>query len=245
MATPVLVMVVGFDDSERHSINTLFRLSEHMVPSYTLWTPDAPSPPQVALIDLQSYEAGLGIASPSFNPNLKFIAVGENPPPNAWRTMQRPVVWTELLKEMDALFAPHPEIDFDLDAPEPQHKTVPPGIKVSLIVGMRREERLYLRARLALSGLTDVDEAENARHAIELTSKRHYDLVIISLELKDADPWTLVKTLKSMPQPTRSVILASASPTWKVMEKADHAGCDGLIEIPFNPRQVIALLQMV
>jgi CheY-like chemotaxis protein len=185
------------------------------------------------------------MASPSFSPNLKFIAVGENPPPNAWRTMQRPVVWPELLKEMDALFAPHPEIDLDLDSLGPQEKMVPPGVKVSLMVGMRREERLYLRARLALAGLTDADEAENAGHASELMSRRHYDLVIITLELQDADPWTLVQALKSMPNPTRSVILASEAPTWMAMEKAEQMECDGLLEIPFNPRQVIGLLQMV
>ena len=83
MATPTWVKVVGFDDAERHSLNTLFRLSERMSPSYVLWAPECPSQPHVALIDLDSYEGGLEIASPRFNPNLKLICVGGKPPAHA------------------------------------------------------------------------------------------------------------------------------------------------------------------
>ena len=59
MPTSVYVKVVGFNDVERHALNTLFRLSQGQSATYLLWTPELPVPPHVALIDVESYEAGM------------------------------------------------------------------------------------------------------------------------------------------------------------------------------------------
>jgi AmiR/NasT family two-component response regulator len=110
---------------------------------------------------------------------------------------------------------------------------------------MTLQERLYLRARLALARLTDVDEAETAEQADPYVSSRHYDVVIISLELGDADPWSLVQALNGMLSPPRAVIVATEKPSRLVMEQADQSGCIGVLDIPFNPPQVLGLLQKV
>jgi CheY-like chemotaxis protein len=246
MAANVLVKVVGFSDMERHSLNTIVRLSVRSLPSYALWSAESHAPPQVALIDLDSYEARLELASPSLNPNLKLICVGANPPAQAWRTFDRPVDWTVLVRELDGLFALQSDIDIDLGFGDTlPEKIVPPGVKVTLVVGMTKEERLYLRSRLAIAGLTEVDEAATAGEASTLMSQRHYKLVIISQELDDADPWSLVQALQSMTVPVRSVIMATHFPSWAAMEEAERMGCAGLLEIPFNPRQILELLQKV
>lgn len=248
MGANVAIKVVGFGDAERHSLNTLMRLSERGVVSYTLWGQESSSPPQVALIDMDSYEASLELASPNFNPNTKLICVGASAPKNAWRSLQRPVDWAALVRELDGLFTlQQPDLDIDLGFGDTQapDNAVPPGIKVSLLVGMTRDERLYLRARLALAGLTAVDEAPSAGEAIPLISQRNYDLAIISNELDDADAWSLIQALKDLPTPVRSIVLATHFPTWATMEQADKAGCFGLVEIPFNPRQIYELLLKV
>jgi CheY-like chemotaxis protein len=245
MKSNVWVKVVGFSDVERHSLNTLFRLSFRRAPSYSLWTPEAASPPHVALIDVDSYAAGMELASPSLNPNLKIISVGAQSPAKAWRSFQRPVDWHALVQVLDGLFASQAEVDIDLGWDELQDKIVPPGVKVSLVVGMARDERLYLRTRLALAGLTDVDESESVAQAVTRISQRHYDLVVVSLELKDADPWALVRTLKGLLAPPHAVIVVTSTPSWTAMEQAERLGCTGLLEIPFNPRQVLGLLQKV
>ena len=90
-----------------------------------------------------------------------------------------------------------------------------------------------------------MDEAESAAQASQLLAQRHYDLMIIGLDLVDADPWVLVEALKDMQAPPRSVVLATVSPTWSVMERADRLGCAGLLEIPFIPRQVLDILQKI
>ncbi|GAC1537370.1 MAG: hypothetical protein NVS2B4_17560 [Ramlibacter sp.] len=56
--------VIGFGDNERHSLNTLLRLSDGRFETrYQLWL--AGPGPDLALIDSQSYEAVLELESPT------------------------------------------------------------------------------------------------------------------------------------------------------------------------------------
>ena len=114
MPSTVFVKIVGFRDVERHAINTVFRLSMDRLPSYWLWTPDAPVPPHLALIDVDSYEGGLELASPTFNSNLKLICVGKRPPPGAWRVFDRPLNWPAVVHAMDQLFTGSVGTDIDI-----------------------------------------------------------------------------------------------------------------------------------
>jgi hypothetical protein len=238
----IWVKVVGFTDVERHSLNTLFRLSVRRSPCYCLWTPEQASPPHVALIDVDSYEAGLELASPMRNPHLKVICVGNDPPDLAWCTFTRPVDWHALVRALDGLFASLADVDVDLNLGDPLDKVVPPGVHVALLVGFPPEQGFYLRARLALAGMTDVDDAPTAQSASGFLSRRHYDAVIVSTALEDADPWALVRSLKGLVAPPRSVIVAARTPSWATIEQAEQLGCLGLLEIPFNPLQVASLL---
>jgi CheY-like chemotaxis protein len=245
MASNIWVKVVGFSDVERHSLNTLFRLSAVRQTAYALWSPEVGAPPMVALIDVDSYGANLELALPSFNSNLKCICVGSRSQVNAWHSFPRPVDWPALIGVLDGLFAVPDAIDIDIGLNTLVEPIVPPGVKTTLLVGMGRDNRLYLRARLALAGLTDVDDAATGGEAGARVSQKDYDLVIVGLDLPDADPWALVETLHDLPTPIRSVVVVTAFPTWATTEQAERLGCTGLLEIPFNPRQVIALLGRV
>jgi hypothetical protein len=191
---------------------------------------------------MDSYEGGMELESPRFNPNLKFICVGQEPPVGAWRSFQRPVDWTALVKALDELFATPSDIDIVLD---PSDRIIPPGVRTALLIGLSRSDALYLRARLSLAGITEVDDAANAVLALDRLNQRAFDLVVVSLELSDADPWALVQTLKVESQSTRSVVVATDAPTWRAMELAERLGCTGLLEIPFMPQQVLDLIQKI
>lgn len=245
MSSSIWVKVVGFSAVERHSLNTLFRLSVRQTPAYCLWTPDAPAPPHVILIDMDCHEAEVELASPTFNPNLKIICVGSKAHSKAWRSFQRPVDWNTMVQVLDHLFASHAYVDVVTGFDELDDETAPPGMRVTLVVGLKPAERMYLRARLSLAGLTDVDEFETAEQAGSSLAHRHYDVMIVGLELSDADPWALVQSFKAMPKPPQAVIVATEKPSWSAMEKAEQMGCAGLLEIPFNPPQVMGLLQKV
>lgn len=245
MSSSIWVKVVGFSAVERHSLNTLFRLSMRQTPAYSLWTPDAPAPPHVALIDMDCHEAEVELASPTFNQNLKIICVGTKPHLRAWRSFQRPVDWNVMVQSLDGLFASHAYVDVVTGFDELDEQTVPPGVRVSLVVGLTAVDRMYLRARLSLAGLTDVDEVDTAEKANASAEHRHYDVVIVSLDLADTDPWALVQTFKAMPTPPQAIIVATQKPSWSAMERAEQMGCVGLLDIPFNPPQVMGLLQKV
>ena len=246
MSLSVCVKVVGFRDFERHAINTLFELSSQGAVSYCLWTPDAPVAPGLALVDLESYEAGLELVSPSFDANLKMICVGQDAPPEAWRCFERPLHWPDVVQAMDELFgaaeAVDPELDFaDTAIPD----SVPLAVKSALVIFPSREDRMYLRARLALAGVVVVGEAHNAAEALDQARRAHYTLVLLGQDLPDMDSWELIRQLIAMEPAIGSVVLAARQKTVQVRHRADHAGCRAVIDYPFNPTEIVQLLQKV
>lgn len=246
MSLSVYVKVVGFRDFERHALNTLFGLSSQGAVSYSLWTPEAPVAPHLALVDIESYEAGLELVSPSFDPSLKMICVGDEPTAEAWASFKRPVQWPEVVQAMDELFAPQQTSDADLDFTDTEIPAdLPLGIKSALVIFPLREDRMYLRARLALAGVVVVGEAENAAHALEQARRTHYTLVLLGPDLPDMDSWELIRQLIGMEPAIGSVVLATREKAWHVRDRADLAGCRDVIDYPFDPKQIVQLLQKV
>lgn len=241
------VKVVGFTDAERNSLNTVFRLSDRLVPCYALWSPDRPAQPHIMLVDTDSYEGTMELESPRLNSKLKLICVGHKPHGAAWRHYARPVDWSALVKSMDQLFMPPLHLDFDLnvEAETAPANLVPPGRKLVLLVGLARSDALYLRARFSLAGITEIDDVQSAAEASQRHLKKQYDLVVVSLELSDSDPWQLISSLNSDANATCSVIVATETPTWRAMERAEKLDCTGLLEIPFLPQQVLELIRRV
>ncbi len=243
MGTTVFVKVVGFRDVERHALNTVFRLSAERSTCYALWTPDAPIMPHIALIDVESYEAGLALASPTLNRNLKLICVGSGAPAHAWRVFPRPINWTAVLHAMDQLFATA-EVDIDIELEGDAVTVIPPGVRVTLLVDPSRDERLYLRARLSLAGLIEVDEAESVVKALGKVKERHYDLVIVDVDTPD-QPWSLVERLVAHDPPIGSVVVTTTNNSWQMHERAEQAGCRAVLDKPYDPGHVFRVLQMV
>ena len=243
MGTTVFVKVVGFREVERHALNTLFRLSDDRPTTYAVWTPDAPVMPHVALIDVESYEAGLALASPGLNRNLKLICVGAGAPAHAWRVFSRPLNWTAVLHAMDQLFA-KPTVDISLEIDGDSGAAIPPGVRLTLVVDPSRDERLYLRARLSLAGLIEVDEVESVAQAQAKVRERHYDVVIIDVDTPD-DPWGLVERLVSMDPPIGSVVITTVNNSWQMHERAELAGCRAVLDKPYDPGHVFRVLTMV
>lgn len=243
MATSVFVKVVGFRDVERHALNTLFRLSWERPTSYYLWTPSSPVLPHVALVDTESYEAGMLLASPKLSPNLKLICVGPSAPAHAWRAFARPLNWTAVIHAMDQLFSTG-DVDIDVDFDGTAPATIPPGVRVSLLVDPSREERLYLRARFALAGLIEVDEAETVQQATVKARERHYDIVVVNVDMPD-EPWELVRRLAVAKPPIGSVVVSTAHNLWQMHERAEQAGCRAVLDRPYDPGHVSRVLEII
>jgi CheY-like chemotaxis protein len=248
MAQRIFVKVVGFSDEERHALNTVFRLSEQCQTMYQHWSPESPEAAQLGLLDGQSYEGQLEAELPQ-NEGLKMLWIGDDPPPQVWRSFQRPIAWPEVVQAMDVLFMP-PDIDFDLDIGQ-DADTVPGGDtgpmlmdKRALIVSASRDVRLYLRARLSLSKLTQADDAETGAQALELVRAHQYDVALVDLPLPDMDGWQLLRQLKQGKKPIRSVGLTKARRSLPEHVRAWLGGAP-LMDNPPNPVRLENLLKRV
>ncbi len=238
MAQRIFIKVIGFSDEERHALNTVFRLSEQCLTSYQLWVPTAPEPPRVALLDGLSWEARVEAESP-LHRDLRLFWVGPHPPPGVWRTFPRPLAWPEMIEALDAIFAPEAGLDLDLGPDSAMSQ------KQALIVSGARDQRLYLRARLALARLTLADEADTAAEALELARARQYDLALVDCLLPDADPWALLRQLRQGEHPIRHVAMTQAARSMGDHVRAWLGGAGALLEDPPNPGRLDAWLSRV
>ena len=133
---------------------------------------------------------------------------------------------------------------------------------------MRREHNLtpdqIKRVEIGLhrNGITLTGDAATKRHptsivggqfsmfftgalALDMARRRHYDLVIVSLDMPDMDGWKLVEKLVGMEPVIGRVVLSTGDTSWHMQERAEQAGCFAVLERPFDPGQIIQLLQKV
>ncbi|AMO21582.1 hypothetical protein GCM10027034_03360 [Ramlibacter solisilvae] len=245
MAQRIFIKVIGFSDVERHALNSLFRLSEQRETVYALWEPGAPEEPALALIDGQSYEAGVQLVLPQEH-QLKFIWIGSRAPAQAWGAFERPISWPEVVHAMDDLFAPPLDLDVDLDGAD----TLPPPLeatprKRALIASADRDERLYLRAKLSLVDLTQADDAESGAQALELARDNDYAVALVDMELPDMQGWELLRELAGGKRQIPHVIATKLGASLGERVRARLAGLDGLFDKPPDPARLHELLQKV
>jgi CheY-like chemotaxis protein len=247
MTQRVFVKVIGFSDVERHALNTVFRLSDESgAISYLLWQEDAPQPPQLALIDAQGLQAA--DLQSTADAGLRLIWVGPAPPGYTWRSFERPLSWPEVIKAMDELFAPRDALDFDLGWDSGVADTRPPdehNAKRALIASASRDERLYLRARLALADLTQADEAETGAQALELTRAHRYAVALVDFSLPDVDGWAFLKQLTAARPPIGHVILTRSNASLGARLRARMAGARGCLGKPPHPGKLGDLLEKI
>lgn len=251
MVQRVFVSVTGFTDTERHALNSVFRLSVEQETKYFLWEPGAPEEPKLALIDGESYE-GRVEAESQVREDTPLIWVGPSGPPRALRTFQRPIPWSAVVQAMDELVGPMSEpIDFDIDftdadtlPPDTQPPEMPPRRR-ALIVNVDRDERLYIRAKLALAELCEADEAESGAQALELARDNDYVLAVVDFGLPDADGWKLLKELAEGPKPVKNLIVTKQQPSIAERIHAWFAGTTGFFEKPPHPGKLHELLLKV
>jgi len=237
MARRIFIKVIGFSTEERHALNTLFRLSEDAVTTFSPWSAGAPHEPSLVLLDGQSYEARLEAESPA-NAELPLLWIGDDPPPQAWRSFPRPLHWPEVIEAMDGLFNVS-ELEFDPDLAELAEVA---ANRHALIVSPSPEHRLYLRARMALVQLTQADEAESGAQALELARGMRYDLAVVDCGIPDMDAWALLRQLRSGPRPIAHTAITKERLSWPDRLRAWLAGVELLMERAPDPNRLEAWL---
>ncbi|EJL83071.1 response regulator with CheY-like receiver, AAA-type ATPase, and DNA-binding domains [Polaromonas sp. CF318] len=270
----IFVKVFGFDDVERHALNTVFRLSETRPTAYALWTAAAPEEAELALIDGDSWEAAIELANPAHD-DLKLVWIGDNAPSRARLAIKRPLQWAAVIEGMDALLeAEHPQaagkpaepeldldllsesgavldldLDFDSQAPTAPSPLQEPAAEAEqaqvLVVDADRDARLYLRARLAMAGRLIVDEAASGTEALKLMDTRLYKLVILDMDLPDIDGWEMVKRVEASRPHIEFLILTGSKLTPLDAVRGWFAGARGSLRKPLHPGKLKYLLRSV
>lgn len=262
------VKFYGFGDAERHALDTVFRLSETHAVVYSAWTPQAPgapAQPDILIIDGENWEAVLELAKPTHDA-LKLIWVGEGAPLQAWRVFAAPVRWSAVLEALDAEFAPltskalSADLDFshehDLDVvlDEADDDTQPAALEGDteitpprrvLLVDASRDDRLYLRAKLASEGLYEVDEASGGAEALVLLGAQTYHLVLVDLALSDMNGWALVKAVRKTQPTLAHLFVIGPAPAWLHGLRARFAGAQVYLPRPLHPGVLKNLLQNI
>lgn len=254
----IFVSVVGFTDVERHGLNTVFRLSEEREPCYALWAPlVAPgSDPvlghaDVALVDGECAEAVLAQAK-ALPQGQRLIWVGPGAPEHVWRVLDRPIHWATVLDDLDAVFAAQQIdsglLDLDITEPaplEPDADSEPRALRRALLVGSGADERTYLRARLALAGVVETDEADSTEGAMELMGRHAYCCGVFNLDDLHIDAWSLARVFSErFPQALTvgSSELAGPLAAWwsrrRVRRDTRRAGITALVSRPLQPPEI-------
>lgn len=260
---PIFVKYYGFSEPERHALHTLFRLSQSHPVVYSHWTAASPDAPQVVLIDGDSWEASLALANP-LHDKLKLAWVGAGAPAGAWRVFASPVKWSALIEAMDEAFLPVTSTalsldlalahDADLDvhfdgtddtAPMALEGAAPAAARRVLLVDAGRDERLYLRAKLASAGFHEVDEAGSGAEALELLRGSAYQLVIVDLGLADMDSWRVIKAVDGTRPAIAHMFVTGSEPAWRRGLQARFSGAQVYLPKPLDPEKLKTLLQNI
>lgn len=211
MMQRVFVRVVGFSSTERHTLNTVFRLSQDRQSarewSYEPWVASSsPTAPRLALIDGASPDASEALAEIDALGGIGIVWVGSISPAKAWAASQRPIVWPDLLRQMDDYFTPRGDqldVDFGNDTwpsvleSTGAHMFPEHDVRRVLLADADGQARLYLRTKLSSYGINHIDEAANVLEAKDFLSPERmqrmaYDIVVVDLDLPGGDPWSVL-----------------------------------------------------
>jgi CheY-like chemotaxis protein len=238
--------------------------------AWTAQTAEAMEAPDVLIIDGDSWEAVLALANPAHD-GVKLIWIGDEAPAQAWRVFAAPVKWSGVLEAMDEAFGllprplpslPEPQaslpMDLDLahdedldvvfdevDATEPlplEPGVLPLAGRRVLVVDPGRDDRLYLRAKLAAAGLHEVDEAATGTEALILLNTHAYLLAMVDLGLTDMAPWQLIKAVDNTRPAIAHMFVTGTAPAWQQGVRARFSGAQVYLRKPLHPGQLKKLL---
>ncbi len=112
----------------------------------------------------------------------------------------------------------------------------------ALIVGNSLYEGLFLRRRLMLQKIDQVDETASRRDARAMAKANAYDVAIIDIDLAGGDGWALAEELHSGANAVRQVIMISAKASALQSARARLAGMALIGAKPIDTAQLDRLL---
>jgi len=103
--------------------------------------------------------------------------------------------------------------------------------------------RRLLQVNFRLEGF-DVDVAGRGEEALELASAVRPDIVVLDVSMPDMDGWEVMGRLRDNPETASvPVVFLTARTGQREQEKAQQLGADGYLVKPFDPGELVQVVQ--
>lgn len=257
------VAVVGFNQTERIVLGSIFGLSARRNPSFVAFTPKPDAAPDLFLIDADDRRCPDFLRAVTAKSKAPIILVGDSDHGTRHFVLPRPLrhgaalaVFAQAMRERyrpapdESPAVPKPSVQAPAPVATPpvvQQAPVPHPASMStdrvLVVDDSLAVRKFMETKLAPYAF-GVDFAESGEQAIGFTGEKIYTCVFLDVILPGVDGYQvckLIKSKKSAGKPTAVVMLTSkSSPFDKI--RGTMAGCDAYLTKPVDEDRLLEVI---
>ena len=266
-----LVDVIGFSQTERLLLSSIFGLAARRAPSFLQRDAKSARPADLYLVDGDDATAMNEFRAVRARYPAPVVVVGA--PQGGLPAVPRPLQWARLLQSFDdAMQASAPAADYEktmvlrrtsTSAPSaeqrtpaprtPAPRTPAPSVRAAprvaaitdtvLVVDDNATVRKFMEAKLAPFGF-QVDFAETGEQAVGLTGTKEYTCVFLDVVLPGIDGYQVCKLIKSNKQAvkrTAVVMLTSRSSPFDKL-RGSLAGCDEYLTKPVDENRLLEVI---
>jgi len=229
----LVVAVIGFGNTERKVIFSIFRISERRALRYVAQEAAADlAEPDVYLVDSDDPQAVSQWRSANSRSRILTLFAGQGLVAGTTPVVPRPLQGARLLRALDVAVRKAGLVRGDAATRD-----------AVLIAGSPLTVTESLRSRLESLGCA-VDAANDAGQAVQLTREALYALVFIDIGIANADAYQLCRRVKAdvaEEEAPRVVILARADAPFDKLRGAMSA-CDAHLPVPYEEARLDALI---
>ncbi len=251
------VDVIGFNQTERLLLSSIFGLAARRDPSFVQRDSAASKPADLYLVDGSDAAAMAEFRAVRSRYSAPAVLIGEADPQSGLPALPRPIQWARLLQSFDdAVLGAQRSIENEKTmvlrrtappaapaaAPHPAQKAKQFADSV-LVVDDNLTVRKFMEAKLAPYGFS-ADFAETGEEAVGLTGSKEYTCVFLDVVLPGIDGYQVCKLIKSNKQAvkrTAVVMLTSRSSPFDKL-RGSLAGCDEYLTKPVDENRLLEVI---
>lgn len=254
------VDVIGFNQTERLLLSSIFGLAARRDPSFVQRDSGAAKPADLYLVDGSDPAAMAEFRAVRARYSAPAILIGEGDPKLGLPALPRPIQWARLLQSFDdaVLGAQSTAPVIENEKTMVLRRTQPPASAAAaprpaqkakqftdsvLVVDDNLTVRKFMEAKLAPYGFA-ADFAETGEEAVGLTGSKEYTCVFLDVVLPGIDGYQVCKLIKSNKQAvkrTAVVMLTSRSSPFDKL-RGSLAGCDEYLTKPVDENRLLEVI---
>lgn len=256
------VDVIGFNQTERLLLMSIFGLAARRDPSFVQRDPAVSKPADLYLVDGSDPAAMAEFRAVRARYSAPAILIGEGDPQSGLPALPRPIQWARLLQSFDdaVLGAQSGAPVIENEKTMVLRRTQPPSAAPAaaapraaqkakqftdsvLVVDDNLTVRKFMEAKLAPYGFA-ADFAETGEEAVGLTGSKEYTCVFLDVVLPGIDGYQVCKLIKGNKQAvkrTAVVMLTSRSSPFDKL-RGSLAGCDEYLTKPVDENRLLEVI---